>query len=379
MWRFVASSLARKRTACAAVVRPLVSTNVRRKAATGIIAASQAAMPMSTLVTSQRLCSSSSEAHDGTVHVEFPIVQFPARSLLTRQAPLDLKILKSGDYNDMIENLRKSRKHYQYPSLSAPQVGWNVRVFVLYDGSVWVNPVIVEHNCEMPKDKEGTEVEPGLFTASLEDGADGAKIGCGADCTPYRPVRRQPAASCWAWEPCASCAFLMHYIERPGTCRIRGYNEKGELVEKYADGMLARFMLHEMDHLDGVLFTRKIPDTNHVVLLDGFGSMSDWSDDYPSLEARSTFLYTTYTPPYTFVTDNVHDAYLLDRKFEDGIYPGHEADRKLRTDSMLYEDMQRAQWRDLKGKTEEDQMMRDGVSTSPDDEDDQAAPVPNSA
>jgi hypothetical protein len=108
--------------------------------------------------------------------------------------------------------------------------------------------------------------------------------------------------------------------------------------------------------------------------------MSDWSDDYPSLEARSTFLYTTYTPPYTFITDNVHDAYLLDRKFEDGVYPGHEADRQLRAESMLYEDMQRAQWRDLKGKREEDEMMRNDAdaedAADADAEDGENAAVP---
>jgi peptide deformylase len=279
--------------------------------------------------------------------VQFPIVQLPARSLLSRQTPLSIRELKAGEYKHMIDRLVQSRKYYQYPSLSAPQIGWNVRVFTLYDGSVWVNPKIVEVNCVVP---EGTEVEPGVLSATSED----ANVGAGAECTPYRSVRKQPAANCWAWEPCASCAFLMHFIERPGTCRMRGYNEHGEEVERVMDGMRARFAQHEVDHLDGVLFTRRIPNTDHVVLADGFSGMSDWSDDFPSLEARSTFLYTTFTPPYTFLTEGVHDAYLLDRKFEDGIYPGHEMDRQQRVEDLAFEELKRAQWRRMKEKMHEE-------------------------
>ena len=36
------------------------------------------------------------------------------------------------------------------------------------------------------------------------------------------------------------------------------------------------------------MFTRRIPDALHVVPLDGFHMMSEWADDYPSIEARST-------------------------------------------------------------------------------------------
>lgn len=324
------------------------------------------------LWSASRLCSSASKGATGscsgvdeeegttkgTSHPvsEFPIVQLPARSLLSRQTPLNITSLKQGEYDDLIDQLLASRKHYQYPSLSAPQIGWNVRVFVMFDGSVWVNPKILEVNCAMPTD--GAEVEPGVLSASTEESG-----GVGAGSEPYRAVRRQPAENCWAWEPCASCAFLMHYIERPGTCRVRGYNRNGEEVERVVDGMLARFIQHEMDHMDGVLFTRRIPNTSHVVLADGFSTMSDWCDDYPSLEARSTFLYTTFTPPYTFLTESVHDAYVLDRKFEDGIYPGHEMDRQLRVENLAFEELQRMQWQDVKQK------MQEGMhGTTPDDD-----------
>eukprot|EP00744_Colponema_vietnamica_P027131 GILI01040548.1.p1 GENE.GILI01040548.1~~GILI01040548.1.p1 ORF type:complete len:117 (-),score=26.29 GILI01040548.1:29-340(-) len=72
--------------------------------------------------------------------------------------------------------------------------------------------------------------------------------------------------------------------------------------------------------------------------------MSDWPDDYPSLEARSTFLYSTFTPPYYFESDEVLDANLLDRKFEDLIYPGFEHDAAIRINTEAYMEQQREAW-----------------------------------
>jgi hypothetical protein len=169
----------------------------------------------------------------------------------------------------------------------------------------------------------------------------------------------------------------VHYIERPATVRVQYLDRKGNRVDKVFSGMKARFILHEMDHMDGVLFTRRIPDTNHVVLADGFSTMSDWSDDYPSLEARSTFLYTTFTPPYTFQTDSVTDANLLDRKFEDGIYPGHEADAQMRVENAAYDELQRLRWREVKTKFEGDETHageEDEPSQAEGEEEDAASP-----
>ena len=43
----------------------------------------------------------------------------------------------------------------------------------------------------------------------------------------------------------------MHRAKR---VRVRSYNLKGELVEVDADGLYARAIQHEIDHLDGKLF-----------------------------------------------------------------------------------------------------------------------------
>nr|CCC92891.1 unnamed protein product [Trypanosoma congolense IL3000] len=269
-----------------------------------------------------------------SVHVEHPIVQLPARSLWCKQYPLNVTHLRRGDFRDMITRVKAARHYYQYPSLCAPQIGWNVQMFTLFDGTVFINPI----NLDAQEVEKRAERE-GVTTLQAE--------------AQWMEGRRREGKTSFAWEPCASCCFLLHFIERPSTVRLRAVSEDGSPFEVTLDKMRARMALHEMDHLNGILFTRRIPDTNHVVPLEGFSTMSEWPDDYPSLEARSTFLYTTFTPPYTFTTDNVDDAQLLDRKFEDGIYPGCELDRRMRIESAAMEELQRAKWRMEKTRDED--------------------------
>lgn len=273
---------------------------------------------------------------------KFPIVQLPARSLWCLQYPLDVAKLPGGEYDDLIAQVKAARHYYQYPSLSAPQIGWNVQMFTLFDDRVYINPVNL--------DLEAWKAEAQQRQMDWVD---------------YEELKmkelREKGLTGFAWEPCASSGFLMHYIERPLTVHIRALNERGEPVEATLDGMRGRMALHEMDHLFGVLFTRRVVDTDHVVPLEGFTKMSDWSDDYPSLEARSTFLYTIFTPPYHFTTDSVTDGNLLDRKFEDGIYPGCEHDRQLRIETAAMEAVQRQTWRAEKERQRQELQRQNGA------------------
>jgi len=46
-------------------------------------------------------------------------------------------------------------------------------------------------------------------------------------------------------------------VSRPIEVKIRALNEKGEKIKLKINGLLARSVLHEIDHLNGVLFTDK--------------------------------------------------------------------------------------------------------------------------
>jgi peptide deformylase len=58
-------------------------------------------------------------------------------------------------------------------------------------------------------------------------------------------------------EGCLSYPGYYGFLERPKKVVVRGINEKGQLVEYKAEELLCRAFCHEIDHLDGIMFTDK--------------------------------------------------------------------------------------------------------------------------
>ena len=54
-------------------------------------------------------------------------------------------------------------------------------------------------------------------------------------------------------EGCLSLPGVVMPVERPVSVHVRGFDASGEPVELRAEGMTARVIQHECDHLDGVL------------------------------------------------------------------------------------------------------------------------------
>jgi peptide deformylase len=63
-----------------------------------------------------------------------------------------------------------------------------------------------------------------------------------------------------AWEGCLSIPGLRGCVTRPRRIRFRGLNREGRPVEGEAEGMAARVIQHETDHLDGVLYPMRMDD-----------------------------------------------------------------------------------------------------------------------
>ena len=62
-------------------------------------------------------------------------------------------------------------------------------------------------------------------------------------------------------EGCLSFPSLYGTVERPNYVKVKAFDKKGKPFTIEAEGFLARALLHEIDHLDGVLFTSKIIQT----------------------------------------------------------------------------------------------------------------------
>jgi peptide deformylase len=59
-------------------------------------------------------------------------------------------------------------------------------------------------------------------------------------------------------EGCLSLPGITEKVERPARVRVAAQDLDGRPFELAADDWLARALLHEIDHLDGVLFTDRL-------------------------------------------------------------------------------------------------------------------------
>lgn len=114
--------------------------------------------------------------------------------------------------DDMIETMYKA----DGVGLAAPQVGVLKRIVVLDIGEgiiVLINPEIIE--------QKGEQIET---------------------------------------EGCLSIPGISGEVKRPEHVKVRGLDRKGKIIEIQGSNLLARAICHEIDHLDGVLFTDRVVD-----------------------------------------------------------------------------------------------------------------------
>lgn len=66
-------------------------------------------------------------------------------------------------------------------------------------------------------------------------------------------------------EGCLSVPERMGYVKRPFKVTVRAQNAKGEPIEVSGEGLCARALCHEIDHLNGVLY---IDIMDHEIFAD---------------------------------------------------------------------------------------------------------------
>lgn len=62
------------------------------------------------------------------------------------------------------------------------------------------------------------------------------------------------------YEGCLNCGDLRAEVPRAMNIEYSGYNLAGTFFSKHATGLEARILQHEIDHLDGYLFTDRVED-----------------------------------------------------------------------------------------------------------------------
>ncbi len=79
----------------------------------------------------------------------------------------------------------------------------------------------------------------------------------------------------WSFnEGCLSIPGIREDVERPEKIRIQYYDENWEFHDEVLEGVKARIVQHEYDHLDGILFTDRIAPIRKKLLKNKLTAMA---------------------------------------------------------------------------------------------------------
>ncbi|HSN21003.1 MAG TPA: peptide deformylase [Usitatibacter sp.] len=70
------------------------------------------------------------------------------------------------------------------------------------------------------------------------------------------------------WEGCLSVPGMRGLVPRYTKLRYSGFDERGNPVEREAEGFHARVVQHECDHLDGILYPQRMTDMSRFGFIE---------------------------------------------------------------------------------------------------------------
>ena len=141
-----------------------------------------------------------------------------------------------GNLSGLIEDMWETMYEADGVGLAAPQIGLSLRLFVA-DGTPFCEGEEGDVGC---KDFKRVMINPVLF--DLSEAQSSMEEGCLSI-----PGVREP-------------------VSRPVSIGVEYYDADWNLVEEHLDGLAARIVLHEYDHLDGIMIPDHIPAAKRMLL-----------------------------------------------------------------------------------------------------------------
>lgn len=133
----------------------------------------------------------------------------------------------TAELNELLQDMRDTMAHLNGAGLAAPQIGVPLRAVIF---GVTANP-------------RYPDIEPVPDTVLINPVL-----------TPLSGEEEE------GWEGCLSVPGMRGWVPRFRKLRYSGYDERGRRFQRDVEGFHARVVQHEVDHLDGVLYSMRIRD-----------------------------------------------------------------------------------------------------------------------
>jgi peptide deformylase len=166
---------------------------------------------------------------------------------LLREISRPIERFGTPELDALLADMKDTMAHENGAGLAAPQIGASVRVVIF---GVQSNPRYPDAE-EVPF----TVLVNPVITFLDDEREDG-------------------------WEGCLSVPGLRGVVPRHTRLRYTGFDERGNAIDRIADGFHARVVQHECDHLDGILYPMRMTDMSQFGFTDLlFPDMDPESDD----------------------------------------------------------------------------------------------------
>ena len=143
-----------------------------------------------------------------------------------------LEIEEGQDISKLVSNMFETMYGSQGVGLAGPQIGESLRIFI-----VDASPFSEDDSKSNGKSKINAELK------------DFKKVF-------VNPIIEEESGSEWPFsEGCLSIPGIREDVERLNSIKISYFDENWNYFEESYDGIAARIIQHEYDHIEGILFT----------------------------------------------------------------------------------------------------------------------------
>ncbi len=161
------------------------------------------------------------------------ITQFGNPVLRKKAKRVPVADIKKGKYDQLIADMFATIRAKDGAGVAAPQINKSIQLTVI----------------EIPAVR-GTALEPTVV---------------------FNPrITRYSRKKVNGWEGCLSFPELRGKVPRPVNIDVEYINKNGEKVKETHKGFHARVFQHEIDHLNGILFTDRMKDMSTLMTLEEF-------------------------------------------------------------------------------------------------------------
>jgi len=152
------------------------------------------------------------------------------------------------ELSELISNMKESMKNARGVGLAAPQIGKAIRLFIVDTSPFSEDEELSEEEREILKNFNKIFINPKILN---EEGKD------------------------WAFnEGCLSIPNINEDVVRKETLTIEYFDENFEKQVETINGLAARVVQHEYDHIEGILFTDKLSSLKKRLLKKKLGNIS---------------------------------------------------------------------------------------------------------